>query len=108
MPIIRGSNANQDGIQAWVIVRRAGIAAQTLLSSQDQDGDWDQISLRAVGHTEKSMMALKGLIVRVNRERTVPKTNVDCVLKFLGAIRMPEALATKAVGHAWLCCRVLD
>ena len=91
------TNANQDGIQAWDIVRRAGIAAQTLLSSQDQDSDWDQISLRAVGHTEKSMMALKGLIVRVNRERTVQKTNVDCVLKFLGSIRMPEALATKAV-----------
>ena len=91
------TNANQDGILAWAIVRAAGVAAQSLLSSQDQDTDWDQISLRAVGHTEKSMTALKGLIVRVNRERTVPKTNIDCVLKFLSSIRMPEALATKAL-----------
>ena len=35
------NNANQDGIQAWAIVLRAGIAAQSLLSSQDQDTDWD-------------------------------------------------------------------
>ena len=61
------------GQMAWLVAQFHGNLAVSGLTTQKRDEEWASLSMRRLGDNPESLVQLKELIDRTNRERSVPK-----------------------------------
>ncbi|MCP3694328.1 MAG: hypothetical protein GY917_19135, partial [Planctomycetaceae bacterium] len=80
--------------QIWARVDQLGNLPVSGLTNSNRDDDWTSAGLPKVGITKETPRDFYRYLRKINRERTVPKTNVEINLKFCKSFTFPVDVKT--------------